>query len=240
MKSLSGFMLLEILISLLLASVILTLLTRHFFHVKQVYRHHQSALEEANERAFIANLMRNKIQMAGFTPCGNVSNLNTSADNSLQPPLKGLVIKPNSLQINRMSEPIGLVNRLLTRHLLEVSGAFKIKSGDRVMVSDCLHAELHQVDYTVHRQNQQLIGLQQALHYEYQLPAYIAPWVSERFYTKPNQTNRASLFYKAQHADELSANVDAIEVQVEGVLVRVRLLFNQITQLELFTALRTT
>ena len=67
----------EVMISLLLASLIITALMNHYINVKQHYFHLQSVMDETMELQLVADFMRDSIRQAGFTPCVSVEHLTT-------------------------------------------------------------------------------------------------------------------------------------------------------------------
>ena len=102
MKRFEGLGLPEMMISLLLASLIMTALLQHYISIKQHYRTLQSTLDTANQAQWVIDLIQNSIRQAGFTPCLRVDRLIAIDHRQGQNRLKALD-NHDGLQINHMA-----------------------------------------------------------------------------------------------------------------------------------------
>lgn len=194
MNNQKGVGLAEILISLLLSSLIMTALMHQYIKIKQHYVRMQALLEQDTEMQLAIDVMRDSIRQAGFAPCLGIDRLMTVDK------LKGLEIKGHELFIHRMSSSFETI--------LTINNATKILTTHTnnhlfsrpILIADCVHAEIQTVKNVQITHAGKLINLSQPLLFDYTPPIYVGEWLDEQFFVPP----AGGLFYKVQHADELT------------------------------------
>jgi len=103
----AGIGLSEVIISLFLASLILTLLTQLYLSNKRQYSEAQKLLETNFDLQWVSDLMSDSIRRAGFTPCLGIDQLKTIDRRNNDKTLLGLKIEQSPLQliqVNRTRE----------------------------------------------------------------------------------------------------------------------------------------
>ncbi|WP_133127049.1 hypothetical protein [Legionella nagasakiensis] len=211
-----GFGLPELLISLLLASFIILALVNQYVGAKRHDRFTQYAIEQALELQLVTDLMRDSIRRAGFTPCLNINHLITIDRRNGHKNLQAIEIKhaqQDSIHIQRMDEAFDLMIHINnpTEFMIRKS---MFKSSQVVLISDCMHAEIHQIKAVKSHQNGQRITLSEPLLFNYQKPIFVGEWLQERFYIHPKK-GEAALFYRLNRADELASFIKSMRVHLK-------------------------
>ena len=244
MNRCQGLSLIELLISLLLASLIMTLLLKQYLSSKHQYLDAQARLMAAYDWQLAADLLRNSARQAGFSPCLGIDWLKTRDGRTGADKIS--VIATNhgahsALFIARMSEKFSSVLQVLdARHLLvEPAGAWKVNQV--VLLADCVHAEIETVSYVRRVGKQFELTLNKPLHFSYSHPIYVGEWLEERFFVQKNGRGKLALFYQSHHSEELSDKIKAFSSRLirghQARLLQIHLEFeNQPMVLE--TALR--
>lgn len=207
-----GISLTELLVSLLLANFIVLILVNQYSISKKHYETLHQLIERDIELQLITDLMRNSIQHAGFTPCGNLNLLsqkelanNVNVLQAIQATTNG---KVSSLVLQRMNEPFTTIQKTLNPLQLMVSqDLFSI--GQRILISDCFHIEMQTIAEIQPLSTGWLLTLENPLHFKYHSPIYVGGWLKETFFIKNNARKKA-LYYKVHRTDELSLQVKAM------------------------------
>lgn len=220
----------EILISLFLASLIMTALMNHYISIKRHYSHLQTALDEAMELQLVSDFMRDSIRQAGFTPCLNINHLEIVDHRYGYDQIRAVDISHQDLQINRMSPDFDLVKEISSSTQLLTTRKKIFQVSDSILIADCYHAEVHRVGDVLGQQ----ITLDQPLTYTYQSPIYIAEWLHERYFVGA----QGGLFYQREHTDELTPLVKTMSVKFYRSLSRINLGLDGNRTLELVTRVR--
>jgi hypothetical protein len=215
MKRFEGLGLPEMLISLFLASLIMTALLQHYISIKQHYRTLQSTLDTANETQWVIDLIRHSIRQAGFTPCLRVDRLIARDHRQGQNRLKA-IDTDNVLQINRMSSHFDEVNEWVNSSQLITTRTQTFHSESSLLIADCYHAEVVTAKAVKHMPNKQMISLNQALLFTYQPPVFIGEWIEERFFIR-----KSRLLYRYHHTDELTSTINTLSVHIKAAQVNV-------------------
>jgi len=213
-----GIGLLDIVISLLLSSLIMIALMKHYLNTKQQYHFIQTVLEEATELQLVGDLIKDSTRKAGFTPCLSIDYLMTLDQRNAHQHLSSIKItngKESSLQINRMSEHFNVVTEFLSGTRLLATRFEAMTKEHPVLISDCYHAEVQNVVDVKHTSNGQIVMLAQPLAFEYEPPVYIGEWVDETFYMHSQAHLPTTLFYKANHAEELTSEVHGMDLTLQ-------------------------
>lgn len=211
-----GLTLPELLISLLLSSLILAALAQYYFSNKKQYITAQQALSQQYDVQLVSELLRNSIRQAGFTPCTGLNWLKFYDDNSH--PATPIAVNygvHHAVHIERMSEEFAVINQFVdaSQLLVEHNEAFDAKQ--TVLIADCFHAETAIIASMRNRDKHHLvIRLKHPLHFDYFLPAYLGLWLQEEFFIQKNSNGQAALFYKLNHAEELTPYINSFSAQL--------------------------
>jgi Tfp pilus assembly protein PilW len=229
MKTLKGGGLIELFIALALASFMLVTLLRHYLECKKYYLTLQTAIEDDLELQMVTSLIRNSIRRAGFTPCLNIESLKTNY------PIRAIEIENvplPSLHINRMSEQFNTILHVIDAVSLMSSKDERLHREQTVLIADCYHAEVNHIAQVSSTSLGQWITLSKPLLFQYDASSYIGPWLEETYVFKK------TLFYHAQHAEELTKALQGMENQREGSIVHTTLRLNR-KKINLYTRIRT-
>ncbi len=207
-----GMGLLELLFSLFLSSLILLSLTQHYLKTKQQFFYFNTMVDKALELELVEDLLRTSIWQAGFTPCLNLNSL-TSLDSRNGLALQAIEIKANSLAINRMGDSVSRVI-VLSPKQLEIENSKIYEVGETILIADCYHAELQQIQALIKKPNEMLITLSQALTFNYQNPIYLGNWLEEKFFIKTNSQGKEALFYQQKRTEELSSVIQSLSTHL--------------------------
>ena len=232
MKRFEGLGLPEMMISLFLASLIMTALLQHYISIKQHYRTLQSTLDTANETQWVIDLIRNSIRQAGFTPCLRIDRLIAIDHRQGQNRLEA-INTDNILQINRMSSHFDEVNEWVNSSQLITTRTQTVHSKSPLLIADCYHAEVVTAKEVKYMPNKQLITLNQALLFTYQPPVFIGEWIEERFFIR-----KGRLLYRYHHTDELTPTINTMSVHTKAAQVEVTLGQKQGPTLQIKTRIR--
>lgn len=229
----------EILVSLFLASLIMTALMNHYIKTKQHYVHLQGAIEDDTNMQLVADFMRNSIRQAGFTPCLGIERLITIDKRDGHDHLKALEIHDQAaLLINRMSPYFDTILTISNSTQLLATHTKKLHSSHPILIADCTHAEVQNVVRVIQIPAGQLVTLSQPLSFEYTPPIYIGEWLEEQFFVGAS----GGIFYQGHHTDELSHQVKNMSakrlIESKGIMVHVSLRSDKTHTLNLDTMVR--
>ncbi|HBI21346.1 MAG TPA: prepilin cleavage protein [Legionella sp.] len=205
----------ELMISLFIASLIMTALIQHYVSTKQHYGHLQSTLDDATALQLSIDFMRNSIQQAGFTPCLSINQLITVDNRDGDKPLTAIDLHPSAqplLQINRMSADFETIISLKSNTEILASHTKTLHLGHPIVIADCNHAEVHTIREAYHTNTTQWITLNTPLVFQYETPIYIGEWIEEQFFVR----KQGGLFYHYHHTDELTAHVKSMLPSVQN------------------------
>ena len=226
---LKGFSLIELMLALLLGTVVLTLMGRHYLNSKHQSNDTVKLLARAYDQQLISQLIHTSIRQAGFTPCGSVRGLNLDNEQRTSPLLQPVMVNvgdKKALQISRMSERFSIVKEALSKKQFQVETGIEFKSNERVLIADCFHAEMAKIKWTSHENQSWRITLEKALHYGYESPIYIGEWLEERFFIDKNSQGQPALYYSQQHPEELSRQIHAMTVSLKNASSNNKVLVN--------------
>jgi len=197
----------EVLICLLLASLILTGLIKQY---AQVYRQDSilnSRLEQTSDLQLVGELLRNSLRGAGFTPCGNLDDL----QNEFNSELSAVKFIPNSIEIARMNENYFEFSTKVDA-LQFLNKKIKLQ---QFMITDCFHA-------VVVTNDSSSLGWNAVLNFiesNFIQPIYIGEYVNERFWIK----DAKNFYYKFKHSEKLSDYIKSMETSwLENNFVQVK------------------
>lgn len=222
MNKQSGFGLSEILISLFLASIILTSLTQLYLNNKRLYIESQKILEVNFEIQWVSDLLTDSIRKAGFTPCLGIDQLQTIDRRQSGNPLWEIKSEQGagqSIQINRMSETFAEHVYFQSPSELYISDPVELNEHRSLIISDCEHAEVHHILKVDKLAQGQLVTLSKPLMYSYTNTAYAGEWLEERWIVKRNSHGINTLHYQLIQTEEISSLIHSLfikEQQIHG------------------------
>lgn len=226
----NGFGLAEVLISLFLSSLILTLMVPLYVNTKLYYQGLQDELTQEFEIRWVSDLLSDSIRRAGFTPCLGIEQLKTIDSRSDKQLITALSVNnayPKSIQVQRMTEHFGKVTQFLNKNELFISEKIEVNTNKPILIADCEHAEVHEIEKIDKSTHGQIITLTKPLFFSYPETAYLGEWLEERWQIKINSLGKPALYYHLAHTDELSSFVQSLDVTVSRIqdkhLVKVNL-----------------
>ncbi|WP_051555176.1 PilW family protein [Legionella fairfieldensis] len=242
-----GISLVELLIGLFLTGFLVTIMMQHYLASKRQYRYVQSLLDQSYELQLVSDLIRNSVRHAGFTPCRGLNALQVvdrrdsrSASNSAIAMQSG---KKTGFSIHRMSEYFSSVIKSISPTKLFLKAGVLYQEGQTILIADCYHAEIQQIEHVQSNKTGSIIRLTKPLMFDYVMPVYVGEWIEEAFFIQKNQQGRQSLFYQQKHAEELGSLINNLSVEInsfkEKKRVRVILSMNTSQRIEIDTGIRT-
>ena len=216
MNNQSGMSITEVLISLFIASIIMTTLTQLYLSNKRQYSEAQKVLAASFDLQWVSDLLSDSIRRAGFTPCLGIDQLESIDRRDYKRTLQGLKMEqaPRQLiQINRMSEYFTQVNNIQGPTRLIVSNRIIFKELHPVLIADCDHAEVQEILSVDKIARGYLLTLAKPLVYSYPTKAYIGEWFEEQWFIKPNAKKENTLHYKLFQTEELTSLVHSLQIK---------------------------
>lgn len=210
-----GWGLVEMLISLFISTLLMSLIIGCYAGHKKYYLNLQHQLDVHFELSLVRELLSTSLRRAGFTPCLNINQLDTYDRRNNDKTISALTLNHNqtqSIEINYMND---VFNELLTipePNKLLISSHILLKENHPIVIADCSHAEIHKVSRVVKLTNSQAVYLTKPLLFDYNLSAAVGEWLEERWFIKPNHQQRPILYYKHLQTEELSEFVQSLEV----------------------------
>lgn len=204
MKKQSGMSLSEVLVSLFLSSVIMTLLTQFYLNSKHLYIEAEEVLAENFDLQWVNDLLSDSIRRAGFTPCLGIDQLDLKHNGVA---VRGLIIehKPRPLiQVNRMSEHFVSLVSVPNPTQLVVSPGVSFREKRSVMIADCVHAEVHSISHV----EGSAIHVEKPLQFKYSKSAYVGEFIKEQWFIKNN-----ALYYKLNQTEEVTPLIYSLSMQ---------------------------
>ncbi|WP_419420424.1 PilW family protein [Legionella sp. D16C41] len=210
-----GVGLIELMISLFLFCLLIAIATQFYLMSKRHYLTTEKDLTQAVDMQLVNQLIRDSIRAAGFTPCLNMNYLiMQDGREGTSALLKAIEIKENSLTIRRMSDDFFTVKRQFDSQHLLIPDTKDLAKGDIVLIADCVYGEIHELDSIEYTSSGLLIGLKKPLSFTYMAPMYIGSWLQEQFFIKTDKQNIKNLFYKINHAEQLTSVINHFSVKL--------------------------
>lgn len=243
MVKLRGFSLFEVLISLFSATLLMTLIMQQYLISKREYLRTQELLEKQTELKMVTDLIRNSLRQGGFTPCSGIGALESSDRRSGKIGLSAIEVRPdkkNALQINRMGEQFSKIEQILGPRQLILPLGRAYKKQETILIADCFHAEVQRIGAVSLTKGGTVLTLTKPLLFNYSTPAYLGIWLEELYFMQKNCQGELSLFYKAQHAEELSRLINKFQVNFnpQKMLVEVTLGLKEFKDMVMVTKVR--
>lgn len=208
----AGFGLVEILVSLFIASLLMSVLMGCYLSQKKQYLNIQHELDVQFEVSWVKELLSDSVRRAGYTPCLNSSQLDVrdhrnKGQGSYSMKLNQAV---GQIQINRMSD---VFNDLLTTpaaNKLIITAHAQLKANHSLMIADCSHAEIHTIAEVVKFKNKQVVYLTQPLVFDYEGVTAVGEWLEERWFIKKNSAQINTLHYRHLQTEELTEFIHSV------------------------------
>lgn len=214
MRTQLGFSLSELLISLFLTSLIMTLLFAFYLSTKRQYMETQAVLSRNFEQQWVADLLTDSVRRAGFTPCLGVDYLKRVDRRRPGRDLAGLRVTNHPrklLEINHMNEHFYTPLKIgSSQILLAKTAVFNEKRP--LIIADCQHAEVHEVALVEKTGRGLLLTLAKPLLFTYTSISYVGEWLEENWFIKQTASGKNVLYYKLVHSEELSPLIHALDV----------------------------
>lgn len=202
----NGFSFVEILFSLFLSALLMTVLIEQLISAKKQYHFFKSALENTLALEWVENLMKDSLQRAGFTPCLRVDRL-VSNDFRTHNAIRALIVGKTPLEgfsVNRMSEYFNTAIQLKSNALTIFANA-SYRAHDLILITDCYHAELQEIRKVQRLNGKTVLQLKSNLLFDYQKPIYLGKWIEEHFFIQKTKGGKKALFYRrSNRTDELT------------------------------------
>lgn len=215
MNKQAGMSLSEVLVSLFLSSIIFASLMQFYCNSKDHYLKAEKILAEELDLKWVSELLSDSIRRAGFTPCIGLDQLAVIDTRPHTPSIHGLKIEmssPQIIQINRMSEYFSkVVSVQNTRHLI-TSDPVLVHKKHPLLIADCDHAEIHQIDSMVPHAEGFLIILKKPLQFNYSASTYVGEYIEEQWFIKKNIEGGSGLYYRSFQTEELTPLVKSLEI----------------------------
>ncbi|BCA96300.1 hypothetical protein TUM19329_26610 [Legionella antarctica] len=215
MNNQSGIGLSEVLISLFLASIMMTTLTQLYLCNKRQYAEAEKLLDESFDIQWIRDLLGDSVRRAGFTPCLGIERLKTMDRRNFKSNIPGMIIEQTSqqmIQINRMSEFFTGIIDIQSPTRLIVSDGTLFKELRPVLIADCQHAEVHKILSVDKLESGYVVILTKPLMFSYTPSVYIGEWREEKWFIK-QRDKKKTLYYKLFHTEELTTLVHSLHIE---------------------------
>ncbi len=207
MKKQAGISLSEVLISLFLASVIMTALIQLYLGSKRQYLETEKLLAIRFDLQWVSDLLSDSIRRAGYTPCLGIDRLQIIDRRNHQGRIHALQVgnHPNQfIQVNRMNEHFAKIVKIQspTRILVQNSVVFHKKRP--ILIADCEHAEIQEIFDMEQQTKNSLIILNKPLFFSYAPSTYIGEYLEEKWFIKKNANHEDTLHYRLAHTEEVT------------------------------------
>ncbi|QMT60684.1 PilW family protein [Legionella sp. PC997] len=216
MKKQTGLSLTEVLISLFLASLIMTVLIQLFLESKHQYLETEQVLAIRFDLQWVSDLLSDSIRRAGFTPCLGIERLQTIDRRTHQNKIKALHVgnHPEQLiQVNRMSEYFAKIIKIESRTKIWVKNSVVFHKKRPLIIADCEHAEIHELLDIESQSEHSLIVLKKPLFFTYNTSTYVGEYLEEKWFIKNNTHHKDTLHYKLIHTEEITPLIHYIHTR---------------------------
>ena len=201
-----GFSLTELLVSFFISTLLILILTQHLLSVSR--QHHQvyATLDQAMELQWVFDVMRDRVHHAGFTPCRRLDHLITTDTRDVAQSLLPIEVdqEGQKLWIRKMNEAALTQIDIKTNTVFFINQSISLKPERPILIADCVHAEVHDVDSIESTRGGHLVHLKKPRVFDYEPQVYVGEWMSESFYFKK------ALFYQQHRADKLTSQIKSM------------------------------
>jgi hypothetical protein len=207
-----GFSLSEVLVSLFLSSLLLSVLMGEYVTVVAQYRALTRHITQELNETFATRWIRFRLKRAGFTPCKPLSQLKRLDNEAAIQPIT--ITQGSILQLNSMSEASQRVIEAIASDNLTVQHSLILNPKKSVLLANCHEAEkatlldMKKSGGVVH------LLFEKPLHIHMDEPLYVGSLIEESFSVKRLLSGQLGLLYqRGGHADELWPDIDAWSIQ---------------------------
>ncbi|PWY55905.1 prepilin cleavage protein [Legionella qingyii] len=207
MKKQMGLSLTEVLISLFLASVIMTELIQLYLESKHQYLETEKILAMRFDLQWVSDLLSDSIRRAGFTPCLGLDRLQTIDRRNHHNKIRALNISnyPNQfIQINRMNEHFAKIVKIQNSTGILVQNSVIFHKRRPILIADCEHAEIQEIFDIEPQSEHLLITLNKPLYFSYNTSPYVGEYLEEKWFIKNNANHEDTLHYQLVHTEEIT------------------------------------
>lgn len=162
-----AFSLLEVCVVLALVSLMLPLLLQSYAGSLRYFERMRHYSRDVQERIWLRQFFIEQSQLAGMTACGGVGLLEGFDDKAFAP----VRLEKNTLWFGHASA-YQLLDSIPKGNTLPLKKSPGLRSGDKLMLSDCQHVEMKRVA----GREAHTLFLQDALKTVFQAPVFLAPW----------------------------------------------------------------
>lgn len=212
----SGFSLSEVLISLFIASLLMTTLFQFYLSNKQQYQNVQNMLDSGMEVQWVSEMIKDSVRRAGFTPCLGVDQLRIVDRRRTTQNMEALVVAPSplqSIQVNRMSDSFNTIIKIHSSIEIEIPRESRINERMSILIADCHHAEIHQIYRVDPLKHSVLVTLTKPLVFAYHFPVYLGEWIEETWSIQSNKKGIKVLFYQLAQREELTDLIHSFHIK---------------------------
>ena len=215
-----GLSLSELLISLFLASVVSMTLIQLYLGCKRQYLAAEKILASGFDLQWVSDLMGDSIRRAGFTPCLGIDQLTTIDLRKNQNPIHSLLVGNQPypfIQVQRMNENFTKLIKINNSKSIVVENFYEYHAKRPLIIADCIHAEVHELDSVENQGNQSILNLSKPLIFFYDTSAYIGEFIEERWFIKQNKNHKATLQYQSVHTEEVTPLIHSLSIRNQRI-----------------------
>ncbi|AUH72531.1 PilW family protein [Legionella sainthelensi] len=216
MKKQEGMSLSEVLISLFLATVIITMLIQFYLESKHQYLEIEKVLEAGFDVQWVDDLLSDSIRRAGFTPCLGLDQLKVIDHRNYKNNIQALNVGNQPIQfiqVRRMKENFAKLIKVESPTTLLVQHVSSLNEKRPLLIADCNHAEIHELIGIKQQVNETRIILKKPLIHFYETSAYVGEFLEERWFVKKNVKRQNALYYHWVQTEEVTSLVHSLSME---------------------------
>lgn len=220
MKIQAGMSISEVLISLFLASVIITMLIQFYLESKHQYLEIEKVLESGFDVQWVDDLLSDSIRRAGFTPCLGLDHLKVTDHRNYQNNIQALHIEntpPQFIRVSRMNEHFAKLIKVEGPNTLLVQNPVSLNEKRPLLIADCTHAEIHVLASVNQQVNETRITLKKNLIHGYDASAYVGEFLEECWFIKKNVEGKNVFYYQLVKSEELTSLVHSLSAEKQFI-----------------------
>ncbi len=209
----------ELLIGFFLSTLLMTIMMQHVLHAKQQSRAIFVVMEESFELQWLSDFIRSRVRSAGFTPCLRIDHLvgfDARVKSESLAAIEVSTAPDTRLMIHRMSDEGEAILRQISPNELLI-GPQTVHVGRPVLIADCYHAEVHDVERITKHEEGYVVTLKEPLVFHYASLVYLGEWVSESFFIRALADGKRALFYQLYRVDQLTPRVHDFSAELQRV-----------------------
>lgn len=198
----------------------MTALMQCYLNSKNQYLHAQKVLATRFDLQWVSDLLIDSVRRAGFTPCLGIDNLHAIDRRKGLQTVSSLKIENQPrqfIQINRMNEWFVPVLRIISPTQILVPRTVAFNEKRPLLISDCEHAEIHQLANIDTLPHNYLITLAKPMLFSYESPTYCGEWLEEQWIIKKNPMGKDALYYHGAQTEELTTHIHSLLVSSQWI-----------------------